>query len=299
MDVKKEEDGYRIFTDTNTIHAKYVIMASRYPIINAPGFYFLKMYQQTSYLIAGEVTEELFSGMYINSEKPTISFRTAKQGNSRLLIVGGLDHKTGTNETIRDRYKELENIVKKQYPSFKRKYQWSAEDCISVDKIPYIGEYSSVMPNMYVATGYKKWGMTFCYLAAKIITDKIMKKENEYEEIFTSTRFEPIKNKEEVKNMLKEVTYSLAIKRLAIPEETLKEVKVGEGKIIEWEGKKVGVYCDERKELHMIEPICAHLGCELSFNSVEKTWDCPCHGSRYSYDGILIESPSVKDVHKL
>ena len=99
--------------------------------------------------------------------------------------------------------------------------------------------------------------------------------------------------------MLKEVTYSLAIKRLAIPEETLKEVKVEEGKIIEWEGKKVGVYCDERKELHMIEPICAHLGCELSFNSVEKTWDCPCHGSRYSYDGILIESPSVKDVHKL
>ena len=155
------------------------------------------------------------------------------------------------------------------------------------------------MLNMYVATGYKKWGMTSSYVASKIIVNKIIGKENKYEKIFTSTRFEPVKNKEEVKNMLKEVTYSLALKKLEIPEETLKQVKVGEGKIIEWEGKKVGVYCDERKELHMIEPKCAHLGCELSFNNIEKTWDCPCHGSKFTYDGILIESPSVKDVHKL
>lgn len=274
-------------------------MATRYPIINVPGFYFFKMYQQTSYLIAGEVKEPLFSGMYINSEKPTISFRTAIKGDKRLLIIGGLDHKTGTREDLGDKYKELENIAKQKYPSFKRIYEWNAEDCVSVDKIPYIGEYSNVMPNMYVATGYKKWGMTSSYVASKIIVNKIIGKENKYEKIFTSTRFEPVKNKEEVKNMLKEVTYSLALKKLEIPEETLKQVKVGEGKIIEWEGKKVGVYCDERKELHMIEPKCAHLGCELSFNNIEKTWDCPCHGSKFTYDGILIESPSVKDVHKL
>ena len=178
LDIKKKEDGYEIITDEAKVNAKIVILASHYPIITFPGFYFMKMYQETSYLIAVETKEPLFKGMYICTEEPTISLRTAKNGEKRLLLVGGMKHKTGEKIDLKDSYKKLEEIAKQLYPDSKVLYRWNTEDCISLDKIPYIGEFSNLMPNVYVATGYKKWGMTTSNIAANIITDKILGKES-------------------------------------------------------------------------------------------------------------------------
>ena len=232
LDIKKKEDEYEIITDEAKVNAKIVILASHYPIITFPGFYFMKMYQETSYLIAVETKEPLFEGMYICTEEPTISLRTAKNGEKRLLLVGGMKHKTGEKIDLKDSYKKLEEIAKSLYPDSKVLYRWNTEDCISLDKIPYIGEFSNLMPNVYVATGYKKWGMTTSNIAANIITDKILGKENKYKEVFESTRLKPIKNHKELANILKEVSYSLVINKLKNIEEYVKEVKQGEGKII-------------------------------------------------------------------
>lgn len=299
IDIKKEGKNYLVITEESTIKAKTIVIASHYPIINAPGFYFMKMYQDTSYLIAVETKEPLFEGMYINSEVPTVSFRTAKYGDKRLLLVGGMNHKTGAKIDLQNSYKRLEEVAKQIYPDSKVLYYWNTEDCISLDKIPYIGEFSNLWPNVYVATGYKKWGMTSSNVAANIITDKILGRENPYEEVYKSTRLKPIKNYEELGNMLKEVSYSALINKLEKIDEYIKDVKQNEGKIVEVEGKKVGVYRNEEGKAYIVKPYCTHLGCELSWNNLDKTWDCPCHGSRFTYEGKSIYDPAIKDLEKL
>ena len=155
------------------------------------------------------------------------------------------------------------------------------------------------MPNVYIGTGYKKWGMTSSNVAANIIVDKIIGKENPYEEVFKSTRLKPIKNYEELGNMVKEVSYSLVINKLKKSNEEIENLKDDEGKIIEMEDHKVGAYKDENGKIYLVKPICTHLGCELSWNNLDKTWDCPCHGSRFDYTGKNIYDPAIKDLEKL
>ena len=299
VDLKNAENSasYNVITeDGHIVTAKHVVLATHYPIINVPGYYFLKMYQEMSYVIGVETNNPLFQGMYINTERPTVSFRTAKQNEKDLLLIGGMGHKTGERKDISDSYTNLEAIAKQYYPDCKIVYRWCTEDCISLDKIPYIGEFSNLMPNVYVGTGYKKWGMTTSNVAANIITDKILGKQNPYEEVFTSTRMEPIKNHQEVGNMLKEVATSWTVEKLKIPEEKLQDIKKGEGGLIEFEDKKVGAYRDECGKVYLVKPVCSHLGCELTWNNLEKTWDCPCHGSRFNYKGKSIYDPSIKDL---
>ena len=296
-DIKRKDGKYIIYANNNKITADYVILATRYPIVNVPGYHFLKMYQSTSYAIVADTKKELFDGMYINLEVPNISFRTVKDGNKKLLLSIGFDYKTGTDE-LRNGYQRLETAIRKMYPDAEVLYKWSAQDCISLDKIPYIGEISIMQPNMYIATGYNKWGITSSNIAANIITDTILGNKNKYKEIFKSTRFEPIKNKKEVNNMLKEVGKSLIASRFKIPQKELSDVKIGEGKIIKINNKKVGVYKSQTGAIYKVNPYCMHLGCELYFNNIDKTWECPCHGSKFTYDGKLIEVPSNKDLKK-
>ena len=298
IEVERSGNNYIIHTDKGDIETEKIVIATHYPILNMPGFYFTKMYQSTSYVIAIETNQKLPDGMFISAKEPIYSFRTAKYQGKDILLICGSDHKTGEAIATNEKYKELEDLAKKYYPDCKILFKWNTRDCISLDKIPYIGEFSNLMPNVYVATGYKKWGMTSSNIAANIITDKILGRENKYEEVFNSTRLKPIKNHEELGNILKEVSYSLVINKLKDIEEYVKDVKQGEGKIIEIDGQKVGAYRNEKGELFLIKPYCSHLGCMLSWNNLDKTWDCPCHGSRFSYEGKQIYDPAIKDLEK-
>ena len=258
----------------------------------------MKMYQETSYLIAAETKSELFEGMCINCESPTISLRTALYNGKRVLIVGGMSHKTGAKIDLKDSYIKLEKVAKDLYPDCKVIFKWNTEDCVSLDKIPYIGEFSNLMPNVYVATGYKKWGMTSSNVAAHIISDSILENHNRYKNIFDSKRLKPIKNYKELTGMVKEVGYSLIINKIKKSEDYLKDLKNDEGKIIEIDNKKVGVYKDKYGNIFAVNPYCTHLGCELSWNNLDKTWDCPCHGSRFNYRGENIYNPALKDLER-
>lgn len=333
VDVRDEKDYYYLETeDGYKIKAKYLVITTKYPIINIPGFYFMKMYQSTSYGISIPVKEKLFDGMYITSTNPKVSLRMAKVDNNIIkdvvdgnienyakqdkenrkrvkekqnskidneyvLIVVGADHKTGEKTDLSNSYKKLENIAKQIYPQGKVENYWNTEDCITLDKIPYIGKYSNMWENAYVATGFNKWGITTSNIAANIITDMIIGRKNRYEDIFISTRVEPVKNRQEVGNMLKETVSSLVLKKFELPESEQASLKNEEGKIIEIEGEKVGAYKDKEGRIYTIVPKCAHLGCELSWNNLEKTWDCPCHGSRYDYTGKMLYGPTVKDLY--
>ena len=219
--------------------------------------------------------------MYINTKSPIASFRTVPYKNTRMVILGGSEHKTGANMDLSDCYLNLENYAKSLYPDANILYRWNTEDCISLDKVPYIGRFSTIMPNVYVATGFKKWGMTTSHVAANIICDFIQNKENPYAETFLSTRFKPIENGTEFVNMLKQTTDSLILDKFNIPDETLSQINKDEGKIVEVDGTKLGIYRDINGKLYALKPVCTHLGCELSWNNLDKTWDCPCH--RFSF----------------
>lgn len=296
IDIKKKNNGYIVKSNDCEITTKYIVLACGYPIIKFPGLYFIKMYQETSYAIAVDIKEEVFNGMYISKESPVFSLRNIDIGNNKLVAVIGAEHKTGDNNDVESSYKILEKWIKEKYPKAEVKYRWNTEDTISLDKIPYIGSFSDSMPHIYVATGFKKWGITSSNIAASIITDMILKRENPYKDIFYSKRLKPIKNHEELSNMVKEATSGMLINKLKVSKSKLEDVKKQEGKIVQIDGEDVGVYRDEENNLYGVSPICTHMGCLLSFNNLEKTWDCPCHGSRFSYAGKCLYAPSVKDL---
>ena len=271
-------------------------MATHYPIINMPGFYFTKMYQSSSYVIAIETNKKIPQGMYINIQEPIYSFRTAEYNGKQILLIGGNGNKTGEPIPDNKHYEQLEKKAKEWYPDCKILFRWNTRDCISLDKIPYIGEFSEFMPNVYVATGFNKWGMTSSNIAANIIVDKILGKKNKYEDIFNSTRMNILKNRWEVKNMVKETVNSIALNKFKIKEESLSKIKNDNGAIIKINGENVGIYKDPNGEIYAVTPNCSHLGCLLSWNNLDKTWDCPCPGSRFDYKGKNIYEPGIKDL---
>ncbi len=298
-DVQKYGNEYITYSNNYTIKSKYIVIASHYPFINFPGFYFSKMYQSTSYVVAIETNKKLPNGMYINTGEPVLSFRTAKQQNGKeLLIISGGDHKTGYSPESEEfyGYKYIEKQAKKHFPDCKILYKWNTRDCITLDKIPYIGEFSLFMPNAYVATGFNKWGMTSSNIAANIIKDEILGHNNLYAPTFDSNRFKPIKNRGEMKNMVKQVFNSFVSNRIKIPDEDLSAIQNDNGGIIRINGAAVGIYKDKDGQIYAVDPTCTHLGCLLTWNNVDKTWDCPCHGSRFDYKGKNLYDPAFKDL---
>ena len=297
-DVQKYDGGYITYANNFTIKSKYIVIASHYPFINFPGFYFSKMYQSTSYAVAIETNKKLPQGMYINTGEPILSFRTAKYNNKELLIISGGDHKTGYSPESEEfyGYKYIENQARKFYPDCKILYKWNTHDCITLDKIPYIGEFSLFMPNAYVATGFNKWGMTSSNIAANIIKDDILGFNNLFADTFDSSRFKPIKNRTEIKNMAKQVYHSFISNRIKIPDEDLSTIENNNGGIVRVNGNSVGIYKDKNGKIYAVNPTCTHLGCLLTWNNVDKTWDCPCHGSRFDYKGKNLYDPAFKDL---
>lgn len=295
--VEKDLDStYLVSTNTNAVRSKFVIVATHYPFINFPGLYFLKMYQSTSYIIAVDTKKTLFSGMYINDTSPIFSYRTVKYQGKDLLLIGGGDHKTGQPSCYQDTYGILEQEARKFYPNCEVLYRWNTRDCISLDKIPYIGPYSASMPGIFVGTGFKKWGMTLSNVAANIIVDSICGKENKYAYLFEPSRLKPIKNRDEMKNVLVQSANSLVLDKFKSANMSFDEIQNNSGSIIEINNEKVGVYKDSDGKIYAVKPICTHLGCLLSWNDVDKTWDCPCHGSRFDYQGKNIYDPAFKNL---
>lgn len=246
--------------------------------------------------IGVKTNSKLFNGMYINAESPTFSFRTAQYNNDKILLFGGVGHKTGQGANMQSTYDILEKEIKKIYPNSQILYRWNTRDCITLDKVPYIGPFSNLMPNIFIGTGFNKWGMTTSNVAANIICDLINNNKNEYEDIFSSTRMSPIKNRWEMKNILKESSYSLLINKLKIAPDKLNEIKNNSGGIIDINGSKIGIYKDINGKIFAVKPMCTHLGCLLSWNDLDKTWDCPCHGSRFNYDGKNLYDPAFKNL---
>lgn len=246
--------GHQVVTDHGTVTAGAIVFACHYPFVNIPGFYFARMYQKRSYVLALKQTPKLH-GMYLGIEPEGLSLR---QSGSYLLF-GGRGHRTG-NPPSANPYQSLKRTARHLFPECQTFAHWSAQDCMTIDGIPYIGRFSATAPDWYVATGFGKWGMTSSMVSAMLLTDLICGKQNPYAKVFSPQRFHP--------------------------KTTFRDGTIHMGESIR--GLSLGL---SRQSLN-----CPHLGCKLSWNPAESTWECPCHGSRFHYTGQLLSGPAQTDI---
>ena len=244
----REMIGTTAVTSGGKIHADKVIVTTHFPFINKHGSYFLKLYQHRSYVIALENAQNV-DGMYVDECKTGYSFRNY----NNLLLLGWGGHRTGKNGGNRN---ELRKFKEKYYPDSTEKYFWAAQDCISLDSIPYIGRYSKNTPNLYTASGFNKWGMTGAMLSAMLLSDMVCGISSEFEEVFSPSR-----------NIIKPQLF-----------------------INGFEATKNLITPTKKR--------CPHLGCALKWNPDEHSWDCACHGSRFSENGKVLDNPANGDLRK-
>lgn len=244
----KEMVGTTAFTDHCKIYADKVIVTTHFPFINKHGSYFLKLYQHRSYVIALENAQNV-NGMYVDENKKGLSFRNYKN----LLLLGGGSHRTGEKG---GNWQELRQFANEKYPNCTERYYWATQDCMSLDDIPYIGHYSKSTPNLYVASGFNKWGMTSAMASAIILSNMVTGKQNDWLPVFSPSR-------------------SIIKPQLLI------------------NGFKA-----TKNLLTFTEKRCPHLGCALKWNGAERTWDCACHGSRFTKSGIVLDNPANGNLKK-
>lgn len=283
-------------TSRGTVEAEKIVFACHYPFINRPGYYFLRMYQERSYVIALKNAQTIH-GMYLGIDSDGLSFRPAGE----MLLLGGGNHRTGENP-MGGQYEYLLHQAEKYWPGKcwrkdENVIPWSAQDCMTLDGIPYIGQFGRKTEDWFVATGFGKWGMTSSMAAAVLLTDAIFGRENSCAEVFSPQRLHVAAS---AKTFLVDGMYSAANllkQKFVPPKETLKQIKPGHARVVEYKGEKTGVYKAEDGQVFAVSVKCPHMGCQLVWNPDEKSWDCPCHGSRFDYRGRLMDGPAQTAVY--
>jgi len=235
-------------TDRGTIRADKIVVCTHFPLLNKHGSYFLKLYQDRSYVMALEDCPDL-DGMYLDAQAGGLSLRSY----DGCLLLGGGGHRTGKKGPG---WSELDAAALRCFPDKKPICRWAAQDCMTLDGVPYVGPYSAKTEGLYVATGFNKWGMTSSMAAALLLTDLILGRESPWAEVFSPSR-------------------SILRPQLA-----------------------VNALSSAAGLLAPTVPRCPHMGCALKWNGREQSWDCPCHGSRFTRDGKLIEGPATGDLPK-
>lgn len=277
------------------VKADNVILASHFPCYDGMGFYFARMYPERSYILGIKVQEKFLGGMYITAEDPGRSLRSQELNGEEMLIVGGEHHKTAHGTDFNKHYENLLEFSKKYYSVQKILYRWSTQDYTTIDKVPYAGRLTSKTPNIFVATGFRKWGMTNSTASAMLIRDLIVKGNSPWAEVYDPSRFVPNPSITSLISINADVAANyIAGKLKPVPSDI--DIEKGEAKAVEIEGSKMGVYRDDKGHLHTVDTTCTHLGCELKWNNAERSWDCPCHGSRFTYEGEVIEGPAFNEL---
>jgi glycine/D-amino acid oxidase-like deaminating enzyme/nitrite reductase/ring-hydroxylating ferredoxin subunit len=282
-----------IKTNRHDVRADAVVLATHLPFLDR-GAFFAKCHPEREYVLAVALDQPAPSGMYISAGQPTRSLRQHPSSGEELLILSGESHKTGQDPDTGMHYAALERYARDRFAVRSIAYRWSTQDHMSLDHVPYIGKLRRSSDRLYVATGFNKWGMTNGTVAGLIIRDQILGRENEWSDLFDPGRVTPLSSAKtfmkENANVARALVGGLIANR---PEAAPQELGPGEGRITSAGHKRIAISRDFEGRLHAVSPHCTHMGCMVSWNRAEKSWDCPCHGSRFAQDGTVLEGPAV------
>lgn len=299
VDIARETEPKVITKEGHSITCKHLIISSHFPFYDLEGFFFSRMYLKRSYLLAAKTKTPFPGGMYINAEKPTRSLRSATMNGEPVVLFGGDGHRTGEGISTIEHYEALADFAEETFGVEQIFYRWSAQDPKTLDKVPYVGQISEDHPNVYVATGYRKWGMTNSHAAAQLLTDLIVERENPYKDLYSPQRFHADPDVKKFISYNTHVAKELVKGKLERPNTFPEDLQNDEGAVVTVNGKRAGAYKNEQGELFIVDTTCTHMGCELNWNSGERSWDCPCHGSRFSYEGSVMEGPAETPLKRL
>ena len=294
----KHGEPCEVITEQGVIRARDVVVATHLPILDR-GLFFAKTYPHRSYAVAAPINPvQAPDGMFLNAGTPTRSIRTMRDGEQLYISVGGNGHKIGDEDDTPARYDQLEEFLQEHWPSAGEvEYRWSTQDYMPHDQVPLVGRVRRGADHLYTATGYNKWGMTNGTVGAAIITDSILGRTNPWAHLFDSKRM--IRRSglgSLVKANASAGLHFFADRLRRADKGSVDEVGRGEGAIVRVRGRKTAVYRDDEGTAHGFSPICPHLLCQVDWNPAERSWDCPCHGSRYAADGRAIQGPTTKDL---
>lgn len=291
------EDGApcEVETDNGSVTAPAVIIATNFPISDR-GLFFARCHPHRSYLVALGLDGESPDGTFISADQPMRSILPYRAGERNLLLVGGEGHRASEKVDVVERYRRLETWARERFPVSSLEYRWSTQDAVPIDGVPYVGRMSPFSKNLYVATGFRKWGLTNGTVAAMILTDQILGKPNPWSSTFNSNRFRPFAGAKRFVSENLRAGARLIGDRLGSRESTLPELGRGKATVLDLNGEKVAAYRDEHDDVHAVSAVCTHLGCIVEWNGADQTWDCPCHGSRFDHRGQVIQGPAVEDL---
>lgn len=286
----------------SVVDCKKIVVATHYPFNDFNGLYFSKLTIKRSYGLVADVGGQIPEGMYINAESPSRSLRSVEnEVGETLLLIGGEGHQTGKSSVPnQEHYANLESYGKDYFDLKTVRNHWSAQDMTTLDKVPYVGQMSLLSGNTYVATGFNKWGMAMGATAAKVLTDQLLDRPNAYTGLLN-----PLRSKLKLKDAGQFTKKNVSVSKDFVwtkakrPHKTPDQLRPDEGGFVSVDGKKVGGYRDKDGAVHLVKTTCTHMGCGLDWNDGERSWDCPCHGSRFSYEGEVLEGPAVKPLKKM
>jgi glycine/D-amino acid oxidase-like deaminating enzyme/nitrite reductase/ring-hydroxylating ferredoxin subunit len=268
-----------------TVTAEHVVVATHLPFLDR-GLYFARCHPERSYVVAGR-TSEPPAGMYLSTEQPAHSIRA----HGDWLLVGGESHKTGQADAA-ERYARLEAWARERF-GIEPELRWATQDHMPVDGVPYVGRHDPVSSRVWVATGFRKWGLAMGTAAAELLAAQIAGREHEWAPLFDPQRLRP---KAGVASFVKE-NAKVALRFIGdrlVKRGSVDQIAPGEGRIVGAGLGQRAAYRDDDGTLHELSARCTHLGCIVNWNSPERTWDCPCHGSRFAATGQVIEGPAVR-----
>lgn len=294
VDVHKDDGPEALTAEGHKIRAKWIIIATHYPIHKGFNFYFLKMIPKFSYsVLTPPVNLEIEDANYISAgDAPSLALRFVLGEGGKMLNISGASHEAKVFVPYEKQLQILKNYGETHFGISEYPYEWCTQDYGCTDDVPLIGKADE---GIFIMAAYNKWGMAASAAGALLIKDLVVNKYSKYAHLFRPER---------VKWNGKLLSYNLGmvatlLKTRNVPKRSVLKLEPGTGKVTRLGGKRIGIYKDEESRLHLVDATCPHLRCGLRFNPIEKTYDCKCHGSRFNYKGKLLDGPALRDLYRI
>ncbi len=287
---------HSVRTLDGTVTAERVVVATHYPFLDRT-LAFARVHPERSYAIVCRIAGDPPPGMHISADSPTRSIRPVPVGGDELLLVGGEGHKTGEGGDTERRYAALEDFAREHWQVESVEYRWSTQDNVTIDHVPYVGRATLRDDRLLMATGFAKWGMTGGTAAALLLADLVRGRDHEWASFFDPFRFKPLAGGPTLVKENARVAHHFVGDRIAERGgRALDNLAPGEGAIVSHDGEKVAGHRREDGTLVAVSTCCTHLGCQVKWNTAERSWDCPCHGSRFTPEGDVLQGPAVRSL---